>query len=141
MKFFFTILAGAMFAVGITIGGMTAPSKVINFLDVTGNWDPSLAFVMAGAIAVYAIMFYLIKPKMEKPVFDEKFRLPTRTDIDLPLILGAAMFGAGWGVGGFCPGAALTSSLSLDTSVLVFILFMIIGMYAAMFLQPLLAKK
>lgn len=78
---------------------------------------------------------------MEKPLFDEKFKLPTKSNIDLPLILGAATFGAGWGVGGFCPGAALTSSLLLDTSVLVFILFMIVGMYGAMFLQPLLAKK
>ncbi|PHS18630.1 MAG: transporter [Kangiella sp.] len=141
MKYLFTILAGAMFAVGITIGGMTVPSKVLNFLDVTGNWDPSLMLVMVGAIGVYAVMFYLIMPKMEKPLFDEKFKLPTKSNIDLPLILGAATFGAGWGVGGFCPGAALTSSLLLDTSVLVFILFMIVGMYGAMFLQPLLAKK
>lgn len=141
MRFLLTFLAGLIFAIGLAVSGMTMPSKVINFLDISGNWDPSLMFVMIGAIGVYSIVFHFIKPKMASPLYTEKFRLPTRVEIDLPLVLGAALFGAGWGLGGFCPGPALASTLLLDTRVLVFTLLMIVGMYLGMLIQPLIPKS
>jgi len=136
-----TFFSGVLFAVGLSISGMTMPSKVIGFLDVAGSWDISLMFVMMGAIGIYTVMFHLIRPKMSKPIFAEQYKLPTRTEIDLPLIFGAALFGAGWGLGGFCPGPVVTSAALLDSGVLVFIGTMIAGMYLGMLIQPLLSKS
>ncbi len=143
MKKFFrslvTFFAGVCFAVGLTLAGMTMPSKVIAFLDVTGGqWDPSLMFVMIGAIGVYSIMFHFIKPNMDKPLYSTKFRLPTRLKVDLPMVTGAAMFGAGWGIGGFCPGPAIATASLLDMRTLVFVACMTVGMYLAFVIQPLI---
>lgn len=120
------LFAGALFAVGLVVGGMTTPSKIIGFLDLFGNWDPSLAFVMAGAIAVYFPAYRLIC-RMNKPVFESRFVLPTRRDLDARLIIGAVIFGAGWGLGGFCPGPALTSLGSLGQDALIFVPSMFAG--------------
>jgi len=136
-----TFLSGILFAVGLSISGMTMPSKVIGFLDITGNWDISLMFVMMGAIGVYAFVFHLIKPKMKKPIFSKQFKLPTRTEIDLPLVVGSAFFGAGWGLGGFCPGPVLASAALLNPNVLIFIGTMFAGMYLGMAVQPLIPKS
>lgn len=136
-----TFLSGGLFAVGLSISGMTMPSKVIGFLDIAGNWDISLMFVMMGAIGVYTFMFHLVRPKMIKPVFASEYKLPTRTKVDLPLITGAALFGAGWGLGGFCPGPVITSAALLDTGVLVFIGTMLVGMYLGMVIQPLVPQS
>jgi len=136
-----TFLSGVLFAIGLSISGMTMPSKVIGFLDIAGDWDISLMFVMLGAIAVYTLVFHLIKPKMKKPLFSEEFKLPTRTEIDLPLVVGSAFFGAGWGLGGFCPGPVLASAAMLNTNVLVFIATMFVGMYLGMALQPLIPNS
>ena len=103
--------AGIVFALGLRISGMTRPIKVIGFLDFAGSWDASLAFVMIGAIAVYLSAYRLIR-KLSAPFFAGKFSVPERSDIDLNLIVGAAIFGAGWGLGGFCPGPAITSLAS-----------------------------
>jgi len=130
-----TFVSGFLFSIGLSIGGMTMPSKVIAFLDVAGNWDPSLMFVMVGAIGVYSLIFHLIKPKMEKPVYAEQFKLPTRLKIDFPLVVGAALFGAGWGLGGFCPGPALASSFLFDIRILVFIGLMALGIYLGSIIQ------
>lgn len=140
MKHVLVFSAGILFAVGLSLSGMTMPSKVIGFLDVFGQWDISLMFVMAGAIGVYSAVFHLVKPKMEKPVYDKEFRLPTRIKVDLPMIFGAALFGAGWGLGGFCPGPALASFFLFDVSVLVFVSLMAIGMYLGFFIQPLIPE-
>lgn len=94
---------GALFAVGLAVSGMTKPSKVIGFLDIAGAWDASLAFVMVGAIAVHFVAHRVVM-RRPSPLFDEEFHLPTRKDLDVRLILGAALFGVGWGLGGFCPG-------------------------------------
>lgn len=126
MKPILTLLSGIIFALGLGISGMTLPQKVIGFLDVT-NWDPSLAFVMVGAIAVHFIA-YQFQKKMEKPKLAEKFEIPTRTDISPQLIGGAVLFGAGWGLGGFCPGPALVSLTSLNATVFIFVGSMIVGM-------------
>lgn len=121
--------AGAVFAVGLAISGMTLPSKVTGFLDVTGAWDASLAFVMGGAIAVHLVLQRLIR-KRPAPLFDVKFHVPTRKDIDPKLVVGAALFGVGWGLGGYCPGPGLVSAASGSPGALVFVVGMTLGMLA-----------
>jgi uncharacterized membrane protein YedE/YeeE len=118
------LIAGSMFGAGLVIGGMTRPSKVRGFLDFTGSWDPTLMFVMGGAVAVHFIAYRLIRGRAH-PVLAERFQLPTRKDLDVRLIVGAALFGVGWGLGGFCPGPAITSTLSGNASVFVFLAAML----------------
>ncbi len=112
--------AGLVFAAGLGLAGMTKPAKVAAFLDVTGDWDPSLAFVMAGAVGVYAIAAAVAK-RRAAPAFAQSFAWPTRTDVDGRLLAGAALFGVGWGLSGFCPGPAIVSVASLAGETLVFV--------------------
>ncbi|MEM7159762.1 MAG: YeeE/YedE family protein [Myxococcota bacterium] len=121
------LLCGVVFGLGLGLAGMTNPAKVLSFLDVTGDWDPSLAFVMAGAIAVYAPAYRLVT-RRSAPHLGPRFHLPTRRDIDARLVVGALLFGAGWGLGGFCPGPALVSAAGLGRSALVFTVAMVFGM-------------
>ena len=123
-----SFLVGFLFALGLGLSGMTNPHKVLSFLDITGNWDPSLIFVMVGAICVNAVLFYFILKK-EKPIYDEKFCLPTKKNIDKKLILGSMLFGIGWGLAGFCPGPAIVTVVSLNNSVITFCLAMLVGAY------------
>ncbi len=102
------LVAGFIFGLGLALSKMIDPNKVLNFLDVTGNWDPSLALVMGGALLVTSVTFKFIL-KRNQPIFGDKFKLPTRTDIDFKLIMGAMLFGIGWGIAGFCPGPAIAS--------------------------------
>ena len=118
---------GALFAVGLAISGMTKPSKVVGFLDIAGAWDASLAFVMVGAIAVHFALYRIIS-RRSSPLFDASFHLPTRRDIDTRLVLGAALFGVGWGLGGFCPGPGLVAAGAGSPNALVFVAGMTIGM-------------
>lgn len=120
--------SGLLFALGLGIGGMTKPSKVIGFLDVAGDWDPSLAFVMGGALLVYFFVgrVALARPR---PLFDETFHVPDRRDIDGRLVIGSILFGAGWGLAGYCPGPALVSLASGRTTVVVFVASMLAGMW------------
>jgi len=127
MKYATTFLSGLLFAVGLGVGGMTQPAKVIGFLDITGNWDPALMFVIAGAIGTYSLIYRLSR-RRNAPVLATNFQVPTRKDVDRRLLAGAAIFGAGWGLGGFCPGPALTSLASGQTPVLVFVVAMLGGM-------------
>lgn len=120
-------LSGILFGVGLTLAGMTQPSKVIRFLDVTGDWDPSLAFVMAAAIAVYAPLYRLATRRTDA-LFGTRWSLPTRKDIDARLLIGAAIFGIGWGLGGFCPGPGITSAASGNSAPVVFTIAMLGGM-------------
>jgi hypothetical protein len=113
-------LAGIVFAIGLAVGGMTQPAKIVGFLDVTGAWDLSLAGVMGDAVIVYAIVYRLTR-RRPRPVFAQSFMIPIRRDLDGPLIAGAALFGIGWGVGSFCPGPAIVSLAWLDARVLIFI--------------------
>lgn len=133
-------LSALMFGVGLGVAGMTLPSKVIGFLDVTGNWDPSLAFVMIGAIAVHSV-FYRLITKRESPILTTNFQIPTKRQIDPKLILGSLIFGAGWGLGGFCPGPAIVAAVSGELSVLVFLVSMIAGVYLHQFVNKLISKK
>jgi len=123
----FAFVAGIVFAAGLGLSGMTLPSKVLAFLDVTGDWDPSLAFVMGGAIAVHLVATRLLQ-KRGRPLLAEIFHLPKRSEIDTKLVLGAALFGLGWGLGGFCPGPALVSAAAGQRSALVFVAAMTVGM-------------
>jgi len=125
---FFAALSGAVFAVGLAISGMTRPAKVVGFLDLSGAWDPSLAFVMVGAIAVHFVATRVIT-RRSRPLFDERFHLPTRKDLDARLLLGAAVFGVGWGLGGFCPGPGLVSAASGSLPAVVFVVGMTLGMF------------
>ena len=129
MKYLSTFLFGVLFAIGLGVAGMTQPQKVIGFLDVLGQWDPSLAVTMLGAVVVYFVLYQLII-RTDKPLLASEFALPTRRDIDRPLIVGAALFGAGWGLGGFCPGPAIAASVTGNSFVLIFVLAMGVGMYA-----------
>jgi uncharacterized protein len=119
--------AGALFGAGLAISGMTRPEKVLGFLDVTGQWDPSLMLVMVGAIALHFVLFRLIL-RREAPLFGERFHLPTKRDVDAPLLVGSAIFGVGWGLGGFCPGPALVSIGAGSRDALIFVAAMLAGM-------------
>ncbi len=118
--------AGLVFGIGLWVSGMADPRKVIGFLDVTGAWDASLALVMGGAVVATLAGFRIVKQRA-KPLFDERFHLPTRKDIDLPLVAGAALFGMGWGIAGYCPGPALTALATLSAEALVFVAAMVAG--------------
>ena len=121
--------AGLIFAVGLAIAGMTQPSKVVGFLDFFGQWDPSLAFVMVGAIGVHFVLFRLIL-KRGTPVFGGRFEVPTRKDLTPALLGGSALFGIGWGLGGFCPGPGIASLASFGAEAAVFVGTMALGMLA-----------
>ena len=121
--------AGLTFGLGLVISGMINPAKVQNFLDVAGAWDPSLAFVMGSALLVTGAGYRLIKP-MGHPLFEAKFQWPSTTDIDPRLISGAALFGAGWGLAGFCPGPAISAAALGRTDVPIFLIAMVTGMLA-----------
>ena len=124
---FAAFLSGIVFALGLGVAGMTRPEKIIGFLDVSGSWDPDLLLVMVGAIVVTALSFryILMRPV---PMAAQQFYLPTKNAIDKRLISGAAVFGIGWGIGGFCPGPAVVSLVTGAPSVWVFVVSMLIGM-------------
>ncbi|CEJ87029.1 putative membrane protein; permease family [Hyphomicrobium sp. GJ21] len=130
MSILLNLVAGLIFGLGLVISGMANPAKVLNFLDVAGNWDPSLAFVMLGAIAVTATGFRFVL-RRPKPLLDQRFHLPGQSSIDRPLVIGSAIFGLGWGLFGFCPGPAITSLGLAATGTLVFVPMMLIGIVAA----------
>ena len=123
-----SLLSGIIFGIGLVISEMINPQKVLGFLDIFGNWDPSLAFVMIGALTVSLPMFHIIKKK-EKPLFEEKFDYSNNKNIDQRLILGSILFGAGWGLGGLCPGPAISSLALLNFYSISFVISMFIGFY------------
>ena len=130
MKNLLTLISGLLFGCGLLLSGMADPAKVQNFLDLFGTWDPSLAFVMGGAIAVTMPGFWLVI-RRNKPFFNDVFHLPSRTDLDARLITGAAIFGVGWGLGGFCPGPAITALPLAAEGTLIFVATMLTGMAAS----------
>ena len=134
--------AGLIFGLGLIVSGMANPAKVLNFLDILGPWDPSLAFVMGGA-SVTAFIGYRLVWRRGTPVMGTQFDLPASGTIDAPLLTGAAIFGVGWGLGGFCPGPAWASLAIGSTGILVFLPAMLIGIVLADFgkLSSHFAKK
>lgn len=121
------VLSGVLFGAGIAISGMANPAKVQNFLDLTGQWDPSLAFVVGGGLLVAMPAFHWLL-RRKKPFFADLFSLPTRTDLDSKLLLGAVLFGIGWGLSGLCPAPALVLLWSGISTFFVFALAMAGGM-------------
>ena len=130
------LLSGVLFGLGLVVSGMTQPQKVIGFLDLFGNWDPSLAFVMVGAIGVHFVAYQFASSK-SSPFFADAFHVPTNKDINKPLLVGAALFGVGWGLGGYCPGPAITSLVTFSPEVIGFVVAMTIGM----FVQDIFVKR
>jgi len=122
------LVVGLLFGMGLTISGMTQPQKIIGFLDVFGNWDPSLAFVMMGAIGVH-FFAYRIAKHQTSPLLADTFLVTSNKEIDNKLLVGAAIFGIGWGIAGYCPGPAITSLVSLNSEVFIFVLSMSVGMF------------
>ena len=127
MKSFMALLAGLLFGLGLILSGMADPSKVLGFLDLAGNWDPSLAFVMGGALLVGSLVFPFAK-KRSKSILGDTMRLPTATQIDRRLVLGGLTFGVGWGLAGYCPGPALASVAQGGMKPLLFFAAMLTGM-------------
>ena len=131
-RFLPPLLSGLLFGAGLTVGGMVDPVRVRQFLDVTGAWDPTLAFVMGGALLVMAVAWALQK-RMARPLFAPSFSLPERQDVDARLIGGAVLFGVGWGIAGICPGPALASLALAPLAIMPFIGAMLLGMVVARF--------
>ncbi len=121
-----SFVAGLLFGVGLVVSGMTNADKVISFLDIGGDWDPSLGLVMVGAIAVHAVAYFVVR-RQQSPIFDAAFRIPSRTDLTPRLIGGSALFGVGWAMGGFCPGPGLVGMMSFGTDALVFVVGLLAG--------------
>tara|TARA_B110000438_G_C15750988_1_gene622960 strand:- start:265 stop:684 length:420 start_codon:yes stop_codon:yes gene_type:complete len=129
-----SLISGIVFGTGLVISEMINPEKVLGFLDLFGNWDPSLAFVMIGALVVSSPLFHIIKNK-EKPLFAEKFNYSNNKNINNRLILGSALFGAGWGLGGLCPGPAISSIALLNIHSAIFVVTMFVGFYLVKFIK------
>jgi uncharacterized membrane protein YedE/YeeE len=121
------LASGLLFGAGLAVAGMTNPNKILNFLDVTHGWDPSLAVVMAAAVPVSALAFWIGRGRA-RPLLDAAFRLPGRTGVDPKLLIGSALFGLGWGLGGYCPGPAVASLSRPNAPLLGFLLAMGIGL-------------
>lgn len=124
------LLSGILFGLGMAISGMVLPERVIGFLDVAGDWNPSLIFVMGGALMVFAPVYWLYIKKQDKPVLASSFSLSSYTRIDKRLIMGAAIFGLGWGLVGICPGPVVSSLTSLSSGVWLFFASMMVGLGA-----------
>lgn len=124
------LLCGVLFGAGLTLSAMVNPEKVLNFLDVAGHWDPSLALVMGSAVAVTLVAFPLVL-RRPRPWFGARFQLPHKSNLDAPLLIGAALFGVGWGLAGYCPGPALAALSFGRSEPLVFVLAMLVGSWVA----------
>ena len=125
------LFCGTIFGIGLVISQMVNPAKVLGFLNVFGEWDPSLAFVMIGALIISSPLFHLFKNK-EKPIFYTSFSISENKEIDKRLIFGSILFGAGWGLAGLCPGPAISSIALLNISSVTFVFSMFIGFYIAL---------
>tara|TARA_R110000851_G_scaffold21488_18_gene64455 strand:- start:780 stop:1214 length:435 start_codon:yes stop_codon:yes gene_type:complete len=134
MRILSAVLVGLVFGVGIAISGMINPAKVLNFFDIAGTWDPSLIFVMGGALLTTFIGYRLVL-KRPGPIVEAEFKLPTNTMIDARLIGGSAVFGLGWGIAGFCPGAAVPALGSGRYEVLAFVAALLAGLWVAKMIQ------
>lgn len=143
MRLIIIYLIGLVFGVGIMISGMANPAKVLNFFDIAGSWDPSLIFVMGGALITTLIgyRFVLPRPQRLQPLMDLKFHLPTNRKLDARLIGGSAFFGVGWGIAGFCPGGALPALGTGIPAVFVFTGALIVGIFLAKYATTLLARR
>ncbi|WNC70936.1 YeeE/YedE family protein [Thalassotalea psychrophila] len=125
------LVCGLVFGAGLTVAQMVDPQKVLNFLDVIGQWDASLAFVMGGGLIIYILGYQLLVKRMKKPILSNTFDLPAAKNVDKKLLIGAGTFGIGWGISGICPGPAIANLSVGNEKILVFILIMFVGMFVA----------
>lgn len=130
-----SFLSGILFAVGLGLSGMTRPEKVVGFLNVTRDWDPTLAFVMGGAVLVSGLIFPWVL-RRRAPVLNSRFDLPTERTLTAEVLVGSALFGVGWGLSGYCPGPALVSLVTGSGSVAIFVSAMALGLLAGSALKP-----
>lgn len=135
-KHIVAILTGTLFGLGLSVSEMINPEKVLGFLDIFGNWDPSLALVMGGAVGVTALTFNRVMA-LPKPLFAKRFEVPTSNAIDAPLLSGAVIFGTGWGIAGFCPGPAIASLTMGSMEPPIFLAAFVVGNYLAIVWQNL----
>jgi len=140
MRLLSGFLVGLIFGVGIAVSGMINPAKVLNFFDIAGTWDPSLAFVMGGAL-VTTFLGYRLVLRRAKPLIEARFQIPTARDIDARLLGGAAVFGVGWGIAGFCPGAAVPALGSGKWEVALFVAALLAGLWVARMIRDRRAGK
>jgi uncharacterized membrane protein YedE/YeeE len=129
MKTIAALLAGCVFGFGLALADMTDPARIKGFLDIAGDWDPSLAFVMGAALLVTLPAFHFARRNAAQPLFAARFEWPTRKDIDLPLLVGAALFGIGWGLTGLCPGPAIAGLVTALPALALFVVAMLAGMW------------
>jgi len=127
-----SLISGIIFGLGLTISGMVNPQKVLGFLNIFDEWDPSLSFVMVGAILIFSPLHFIFKRK-SRPFFAQSFIIPSKENIDKNLILGSSIFGIGWGLVGFCPGPAISAIAFINIDVYIFVLFMFVGFYLGSF--------
>lgn len=135
MKLIFALLTGLVFGIGIAVSGMMDPAKVLNFFDIFGTWDPSLAFVMGGALSV-TFVGYRLAWRRETPLFEARFQVPNAKTLDGKLIGGAALFGIGWGIAGFCPGAAIPALGTGRWEVALFLVAVAVGFFLRRLVSP-----
>lgn len=134
------LFIGLLFGTGIAISGMANPAKVLNFFDFAGSWDPSLIFVMGGALGVTALG-YLLVFRRKRPVMEQRFHLPANRSIDMPLVAGSAIFGVGWGITGFCPGGAIPALGLFEPDAVIFFAAMTGGIVLASALRRSMARR
>ncbi|MDC3243124.1 YeeE/YedE family protein [Candidatus Pelagibacter sp.] len=130
-----SLVCGVIFGIGLTVSQMIDPAKVLGFLNIFGDWDPSLAFVMIGALIISSPFFHLFKNN-NKPIFSEKFSYSQKKEINKKLIVGSSLFGAGWGLAGLCPGPAIASLALLNINSAIFVFTMFIGFYLVKLSEP-----
>lgn len=135
MKLIFALFTGLVFGAGIAVSGMMNPAKVLNFFDIAGTWDPSLAFVMGGALLVTFVGYRLVW-RRASPLFGDRFQVPASTAIDARLLGGSALFGIGWGIAGFCPGAAIPALGTGRWEVALFLVSVVGGLALRRFIAP-----
>lgn len=134
MKLLVSFFCGLLFGMGLYISQMVNPTKVINFLDIAGNWDPSLMFVMGGGLLIFASGYFFVIKKRTSPILADHFFIPQRQLFDKKLIIGAILFGTGWGLTGICPGPAVANTLTFEPKILAFIAMMLLGMFTAKYI-------
>ena len=135
-----SLASGSLFGAGLALGGMTDPARVRGFLDLFGEWDPTLAFVMGGAVLVMAVAWRIV-PRMASPLGAERFHLPTASDLPPRLIGGAALFGIGWGIAGLCPGPGIAALVIEPAAAAIFVVAMLAGMAAVKLVEDTTARR
>jgi len=134
------LFCGILFGIGLIISQMVDPNKILNFLNITGNWDPSLLFVMGAALLFFIPLYRIVMKKLKRPLFNSEFSLPVNKLIDRRLVIGASLFGIGWGISGICPGPAIVNIAGGDPKIIAFIFAMGFGMYISNYVNIMISK-